>query len=201
MNWLGRRKRYDDLAVSIDEHIAEKTEDLIASGMSREEAGRQARRAFGNPTVITERSREAWQWPTLESLWADTRFALRQLLKSPGFTATAVLTLALGIAANATIFAMMTGFLMPKLPGRDADKVVVISSVNPDDSFLPDTYRVSAPNFQTICADTRAFAQTAALIDGNSGSLGGEHEQPEAIQYETVTPNFFSMLDATPDLG
>ncbi len=201
MNWLGRRKRYDDLAVSIDEHIAEKTEDLIASGMSREEAGRQARRAFGNPTLITERSREAWQWPTLESLWADTRFALRQLLKSPGFTATAVLTLALGIAANATIFAMMTGFLMPKLPGRDADKVVVISSVNPDDSFLPDTYRVSAPNFQTICADTRAFAQTAALIDGNSGSLGGEHEQPEAIQYETVTPNFFSMLDATPELG
>ena len=114
---------------------------------------------------------------------------------------TAVLTLALGIAANATIFAMMTGFLMPKLPGRDADKVVVVSSVNPDDSFLPDTYRVSAPNFQTIRADTRAFAQTAALIDGNSGSLGGEHEQPEAIQYETVTPNFFSILGAAPELG
>ena len=201
MNWLGRRKRYDDLAVSIDEHIAEKTEDLIASGMSREEAGRQARRAFGNPTVITERSREAWQWPTIESLWADARYALRQLAKSPGFTVTAVLTLALGIAANATIFAMMTGFLMPKLPGRDADKVVVVSSVNPDDSFLPDTYRVSAPNFETIRADTRAFAYTAALIDGNSGSLGGEHEQPEAIQYETVTPNFFNILGAAPELG
>ncbi|MGA9424466.1 MAG: ABC transporter permease, partial [Terracidiphilus sp.] len=201
MNWLGRRKRYDDLAVSIDEHIAEKTEDLIASGMSREQAERQARRAFGNRTVITERSREAWQWPTLESLWADTRFALRQLAKSPGFTATAVLTLALGIAANATIFAMLTGFLMPKLPGRDADKVVVVSSVNPDDSFLPDTYRVSAPNFETIRADTRAFAQTAALIDADSGSLGGEREQPEAIQYETVTPNFFNVLGAAPELG
>ncbi|HUY95465.1 MAG TPA: ABC transporter permease [Terracidiphilus sp.] len=204
MNWwtgLFRRRHYHDLAVSIDEHIAEKADELIASGMSREQAERAARRAFGNRTVITERSREAWQWPTIESLWADLRFALRQLVKSPGFTATAVLTLALGIAVNGTIFSLVSAFLMPNLPERNAHKVVVVSAVNPNSNFLPDVYRVSPANFLTLRADTRVFAQTAAMNDGISGSLGGEHEQPEAIQYEAITPNYFSILGAAPALG
>ena len=75
-------------------------------GMSREEAEHGARRAFGNPTVIEERGREVWQWPRLESIWADVKFAVRQLAKSPAFTATAVLTLALGIGANTGIFTL-----------------------------------------------------------------------------------------------
>lgn len=173
----------------------------MAEGLPREEVERKARLAFGNRAAITERSREAWQWPTLESLWADMRFAARQLIKSPGFTATAVITLALGIAVNGTIFAMLTGFLMPRLPGRDADKVVVVSAVSPDDNFLPDTYRVSAPNYETIRSDTRVFRQTAAIVDSDTGSLGGEHEQPEAIQYDTATPGFFGTLGTAPELG
>jgi predicted permease len=201
MSWFGRRKRYEDLEISIEEHIGEKIDELVASGMAREDAERRARRDFGNRTAITERAREAWQWPTIESLWADTRFALRQLVKSPGFAATAVITLALGIAANGTIFAMLTGFLMPKLPGRDADKVVVVSAVNPDDSFLPDVNQVSAPNYAAIRADSRVFSETAAMNDGISGSLGGEHVQPEAIQYDAVSPNYFSIFGAAPELG
>ena len=201
--WAGlfRRKRYEDLAVTIEEHIAEKTDDLVASGMSREEAGRQARRAFGNRTLITERSREAWQWPTLESLWADTRFAVRQLVKSPGFTATAVITLALGIAVNGTIFSLVSAFLMPKLPGRDANKVVVVSAVNPNRNFLPDVSDVSPANYLTLRADTGVFAQMAAMNDAIPGSLGGEHEPPEAIQYQAITPNYFSILGVAPQLG
>jgi putative ABC transport system permease protein len=196
-----RRRRYEDLAVSIEEHIALKAEELMAGGMTREEAERAARRAFGNRTVITERSREAWQWPTIESLWADVRFAVRQLIKSPGFTATAVLTLALGIAANGTIFAILTAFLMPNLPERNANKLVVVSAVNPNKNFLPDVDDVSPANYLTLRADTGVFAETAAMNDGVSGSLGGEHEQAEAIQYEAVTPNYFSILGSAPELG
>ena len=204
MSWIAvifRRRRYRDLEMSIDEHLREKVEELVEAGMPRAEAESAARRAFGGVTQVLERSREAWQWLTLESLWADVRFALRQLIKSPGFTVTAVLTLALGIAVNATVFSMVSGFLMPKLPSRDADKTVVISAVNPDGGFVPDVAPVSAPNYETIRADTSVFAATAAMHDAIPASLGGEHEQPEAIEYLPVTPNYFSLLGVEPVLG
>lgn len=205
MSWFQRiflrRRLYNDLAEELREHIEERTEQLMrVENLSRTEAERAARRAFGNVTLLEQHGREVWQWPKLESIGADTRFALRQLVKSPGFTATAALTLGLGIAVNATMFSLVSAFLMPKLPGRDAKKVVVVSAINPDDNFLPDVHAVSAPNFLTLRADTRVFAETAAANDWLTGSLTG-HEQPEAIHYEAVTPNYFNIFGAAPVLG
>src|SRR5487761_635890 len=101
MNWLtqlfSRRRLYGDLSAEIEEHLSEKIDELVAGGMSRAEATRTARREFGNVTLLQERSREVWQWPRLESLWADVRLATRQLLRSPGISFITVLTLALGI--------------------------------------------------------------------------------------------------------
>lgn len=205
MSWFQRiflrRRLYNDLAEELREHIEERTEQLMrVENLSRTEAEQAARRAFGNVTLLEQYSREVWQWPKLESSGADARFALRQLVKSPGFTATAALTLGLGIAVNATMFSMVSAFLMPKLPGRDAKKVVAVSAINPDDDFLPDVHPVSAPNFLTLRADTRVFAETAAANDGITGSLAGQ-EQPEAIHYAAVTPNYFSIFGAAPELG
>lgn len=204
MGWLqqlfSRRRRYDELAETIQEHLEEKIADLMDRGMTREEADRSARREFGNVTRIEERSREVWQWPTLESISADIRFALRQLWKSPGFTATAVLTLSLGIAVNATMFSMVSAFLLPRLPGRDAQKIMALTSVDPNRSFLPDTNPVSAPNYLAWLADRRVFAEIAAEEDGRTGNLSGR-ERPEAIQYASVTPNYFSLFGVTPELG
>ncbi len=119
MNWIPqvfrRRKLYEDLSEEIQLHIEERAEQLMGQGMSPKEAGQQARRAFGNRTLLEGCSREVWQWPTLESIWADVRFALRQMRRSPGFTIAAVSTLALAIGANAVVFGLMDGLLLRPL--------------------------------------------------------------------------------------
>jgi predicted permease len=205
MSWLtqlfSRRRRYDDLTVSINEHLAEKAEELMDGGMPRLEAEQTARREFGNLGLIEQRSHEVWQWPTVESLFADVRFALRQLIKSPGFTVTAVATLALGIAVNATMFSLVSAFLLPHLPGRDLQSMVVVSSVNPDRSFQPDTNPVSPPNYSAWGNDTRVFSAVTAANEYLTGSLSGSAQPPEAISYAAVSANYFSVFGVSPQFG
>jgi len=201
MQLFSRRRCYDDLTVSINEHIAERAEELMDGGMSRVQAEQTARREFGNLALIEQRGREVWQWPTAESVLADIRFALRQLIKSPGFTITAVATLALGIAVNATMFSLVSAFLLPHLPGRDLQSMVVVSSVNPDTSFLADTNPVSPPNYTAWGNDTRVFSAVTAANEFLTGSLSGSAQQPEAISYAAVSANYFSVFGASPQLG
>ena len=143
MDWIPqifrRRKFYEDLSEEIRLHIEERTEQLIHDGMSAEEATRAARRAFGNRTLLEERSREVWQWPTLESIWADVRFALRQLRKSPGFTITAVLTLTLAIGANAVVFGVLNALILRPLNVPQVESLFIVqhgSDVGPTLSGL-----------------------------------------------------------------
>ena len=198
---FSRRRRYDDLAVSIQEHIAERAEELMEGGMPRAEAEQAARREFGNVGVIEQRSREEWQWLKAESIVADVRFALRQLIKSPGFTATAVVTLALGIAVNSTMFSLVSAFLLPHLPGRDPQNIVVASSVSPDRAFQPDTNPVSPPNYFAWGDDKDVFSEMSAADEYRTGSLSEPGKQPEAVSYAAVTANYFSVFGATPELG
>jgi putative ABC transport system permease protein len=132
MSWLTRlfcrRDLYTDLAEEMREHIEEKTEQVIREGMSREEAEGAARRAFRNTTLIEEQGREAWQWPTLESIWSDVKYGLRQLYKSPGFTVTAVLALALGVGAHTAVFSVLNAVLFRPLPFPDSDRLVTVLS-------------------------------------------------------------------------
>jgi predicted permease len=198
---FSRRCRYDDLTLSINEHIAERAEELMEDGIPRADAEQIARREFGNVTLTEERSREVWQWPTVESLLGDLRFALRQLIKSPGFTLTAVGTLALGIAVNATMFSMVSAFLLPHLPGRDLESMVVVSAVDPDTSFVPDTNAVSPPNYFAWKNDTRLFSVVTAANEYLTGSLSEPGQQPEAITYAAVAANYFSVFGVSPQLG
>src|ERR1700758_3753402 len=130
MTWLqrllSRRRPYDDISVSIEEHLDERAEELMEAGLSREEAAQKARREFGNVTAIAERSREVWQWPTLESIWADVRFAFRQLRKSPGFAFAAVATLALAIGANTVVFAVLNALVLRPLNVPAAKSIYIV---------------------------------------------------------------------------
>jgi predicted permease len=119
MNWfrqlITRNRIYSDLSEEIEQHLTEKVDALMASGMSRQQAEQAARREFGNVTRVNEQGREIWMWTGIESILADVSFAIRKLRKSPGFSITAILTLALGIGANVVVFSVINGLILRPL--------------------------------------------------------------------------------------
>jgi len=110
-----RRRIYEDMAEEIQAHLEEQVDALVAEGMTRADAEAAAKRHFGNVTRIEEKGREAWMMPNLERLLADLRFALRRLVASPGFSLTAILTLAMGIGANVVVFSLLNGLILRPL--------------------------------------------------------------------------------------
>src|SRR5260370_25323739 len=147
----------------------------------------------------------------METLRSDLRLAIRRLLKKPGFTAAAVITLALGIAVNATMFSMVSAFLLRRPPGREPERVAVVSSVNPAPGFQADANPVSAPNYFSWREANHVFAATAAADEYRTASLSSQSAtangqspvagQPEALRSAAVSPNYFSVLGISPQLG
>jgi predicted permease len=123
---LVRRRRLDrDLEDELRFHASMREDQLRESGLSALDAGKSARRSFGNPTRFKETCRDLWTFSWLESLWQDLSYGVRVLRKSPLFTAMAVLSLALGIGASTSIFTLINAVLLEKLPVRDPDQLVI----------------------------------------------------------------------------
>jgi putative ABC transport system permease protein len=135
MNWLkqlfSRRRLYNELSDEMHQHLDEKIEDLVAGGMSRKDAAYAARREFGNITLVEEDSRSVWRWPSIESFFADVRYALRTLRKTLGFTATVIVTLALGIGANTAIFMLLDAIRLRSLPVEDPQELAEVRISDP----------------------------------------------------------------------
>lgn len=197
MNWIPdsfrHRKQFDDLTEEMRLHLEERVEHLIAEGLSLEEAQRQARVAFGNVTVLEERSREVWQWPTLKSIAADVRFALRQLRKSPGFCVTAVLTLAMAIGANALVFGVLNGMILRPLDVPDPQSLYSIDRTSGSDmsQSYPDYLDLRERN-QSF-ADLAAYTIPQATLDTGHG--------PVVTWGLEASGNYFDVLGIHPWLG
>jgi hypothetical protein len=127
-NLFARSKVGQEIDAELDSHIAMRIEDNIASGMSREEAQRDALLRFGNPTVMKEHVTAADAALVLDSIRRDIQYGIHGLLKSPGFTITATLTLALGIGINSSLYSLASGILR-QLPIREVDRVGAIGGV------------------------------------------------------------------------
>jgi len=201
MSWLrnifARRRRYSELSESIREHIEEKTAELIDEGMSEEEARFAALREFGNVTRVEERSREAWQWPAIESLWADVRYAFRQMVRAPGFSAIAIVTLALGIGANTAIFSVVKAVLLAPLPYRNPSGIAAIWTANPSrgDEPLP-----SSPGDLAEWKQKSGVFEDMAPSWDNEVTLTGQGS-PQYLFGYAVSANYLRILGVKPAIG
>jgi predicted permease len=184
---FSRPRLYRELSEEIQEHLHEKTEELVAGGMSRKEAASVARREFGNVTMVEGDSREVWQWPSIESFLADVRFGARTLRKSLAFTTIAVLTLALGIGANTAIFSLVNGILLVSLPYPNAEQLVSVTGAYPQGAMV-------AMRDQVHTMDVAAYAE------GHDLNLTGRGE-PLRLTGALVSAELFSILGARPELG
>ena len=206
MQWISRlfsrRRRYDDLSVSIQEHIAERVDELIAEGMPRGKAEQMARREFGNVGLIEQRSREAWQWPALESLLGDLKLIFRRLRKSPGFTATVLLTLAIGIGANTAVFSVVNSVILRPLAYPDSDRVLALSLDAPGAEGLTDPNRglgLSASMYLTFARHNRSF-ESMGVWTGRFATVTGVGE-PEEVNAEYLSDGVLETLAVPPAAG
>jgi putative ABC transport system permease protein len=192
-----RRNLYSDISEELRQHLEEKTEQLMREeNMPRKEAEQAAKKAFGNATLLEEQSREIWQWPTLESIWADLKYALRQLRKSPGFAAAAILTLALGIGANTAVFSVVNAILLRPLAFPHPERLFQVEKII-GDQF---SYSASIPLFLQW-KQAKGLEHIAAYSLLPTGFNLAERGRPERIFGVRVSADFFRVLGITPHLG
>lgn len=193
-------RRDQEFSAELENHLQLHIEDNLRAGMSATEARRNALIKLGGVEQTKELLRERRGLPLLEVFLHDLRFSVRMLIKNPGFTTVAVLTLALGIAVNATMFSLVSAFLLRRPSGRDPERVAVISSVNPAPGFHADANPVSVPNYLAWREANHVFADMAAADEYRTVSLTSQG-QPEALHSAAVSPNYLSVLGVAPQFG
>jgi predicted permease len=197
-----KNRRYDDISVSIQEHIDERVDELMEEGMSRDEAERSARRDFGNVTLLRERSREVWQWQRLESLVVDLKHVCRRLLRSPGFAITVVLTLAIGIGANTAVFSVLNSVLIRPLPYPEPQQLISLHLNAPGAPGLADfrdELRMSPSMYLTFAAHNNSF-QSIGVWQSGTASITGI-AQPEQVNTALITDGVLQTLDVPAAIG
>jgi predicted permease len=173
------------------------TEEKIKSGMSREDARREVRLEMGSPEVAKEIVGAAGWESQVETSWQDLRFAARMLRKNPSFTTVAVLTLALGIAANTTVLSWISATLLNPIPGvaHTSDLVTVMRGDRTDHPTPPFSY----PDLRDLSERTQTFSGLLGYHDDYMSLTGGA--KPERIYGALTTANYFDVLGVHPILG
>lgn len=193
---LFRNRRIDgDLDSELRAHLEMLTEENIRRGMSPVEARHAAHREFGGLEQARQLYRERRGLPWIANLLQDVRFALRMLTKRPAFTFIAVLTLALGIGANTTIFTVVHSVLLQRLPFPKADRLAIVWSIYGNEGRAP----ASGPELAAIREQTHLFEDLGGIW-AQGAALTGEGE-PEQVKVGMMTANFFGILGTNPQLG
>jgi predicted permease len=209
MNWLkqliSRRQESSNVQDELAEHLQETIEDLMANGLSREDATITARRQVGNLALIEEHSREVWQWAAIESILRDAKYALRQLRRNPGFTVTVLLTLGLAIGANTAVFSMINALLIRPLPYSEPDHLASLvrhkgliddknNAISKDDDGQDgETWELVRDNVSAVQAAVYSFDASGVNLQAQSTAKN--------VQNQRISAGYFEVLGIHPILG
>ena len=195
--WRSPRQVDQDFDQELETHLDLLMEESVRRGMSPEEAKRAARIRLGGHTQLKETNRELHGLPAIETLLQDTRYAFRMLRKNPGFTAVAVLTLALGIGANTAIFSVVYAVLLKPLPYTNPEQLFTAFQANTQQGIAETG--CSYLNFEEWRAQNHVFSEMAGIV-AHQLTLTGRVE-PTVVNTSVVTPEFFALLDVKPVAG
>ena len=210
-----RRQLHDDLDEEFRLHLDLRRQQQIDSGLAPEAARRVAHLRFGNTTRMKEKSLMTWGSETLESFLQDAAYGTRALLRSPGITIVALLSLALGIGANTAIFSLLNAVLLRSLPVKDPQQLVVLGHGTEDGigSSFVDTELFSYPFYRQLRQKNAVFSNVASVFSmasdmhgmllgssgqGTSTQIDG---QDEIIHAQLVSGNYFQVLGVQPMMG
>ena len=210
--WLRRNQFADDLNEELRLHVDLRARRLLDGGVPADEARYQAQRQFGNRTMVHDASAAAWGFGAWERLFQDLRLGARTLRKTPGFTATAVLILAVGLGINTAVFSLVNAVMLRTLPYPEPDRLVSLweqrTGLPPQnfssrgspvgDARGPQRTTVSWANLPDY-RRARSFTGLAAYSLASMNLTGSA--TPERIQGDAVSSNFLSVLGAAPALG
>jgi putative ABC transport system permease protein len=196
MSWwrfFARRKR--DLHEEIEAHLRMAVRDRVERGETLVEARAAAAKEFGNVPLVKDVTRETWGWEWLESTVQDLKYALRRLVKSPGFTIAAIATLALGIGANTAIFELLDAVLLQSLPVENPQELAEVRIVDMDKArggFVAGYPVVTNPIWEKLREDHQGFSEIAAWRNtGFSRDTGGDARFAKGLW---VSGDFFRVL-------
>src|SRR6266403_338541 len=193
---FGRKRKLDDFTSEIEAHLQLEIERLREQGLSEEDARPAARRSFGNLMQAEERFYESGLWLWWEDLWQDVRYGLRMLRKSPGFTAIAVSTIALGIGATTAIFSVVDATLWHPLPYPQPEQLVSIQDDLPGVGARD--VGMSEPEWQDLQRSGIFEYASPTWFDENN--LTGS-SQPARVRLLIVAPNYLALLGVKPQMG
>src|SRR6516164_5301153 len=189
-NLFRREKLEHELGDKLASHLARHIEDNVRAGLSAEEARRAALLKLGGMEQMKESYRERRGLPRVETFWQDLRFAACALRRNPGFTAVAVITLALGIGANTAIFSIVNAVILRPLPYKDSAQIVVFHTKTA--MFPTFTLNLSWPAFQEIRTHSTSLKEAAAWWETEEKLTGAS--QPAVLKIASVSDGFFELL-------
>ena len=181
-----------DIEDEVAFHLAMRERKNRAEGMNEREAAYAARRKFGNATAVKERTREMRILTSLETLWRDFTYALRTLTKKPGFTAVAIVTLALGIGASTAIFSVIENVLLDPFPYPDAKRFMTVEIHDASRGESAGRAEYSAPEYLDYIEKNHVF--DLAIADASEEVLYNVGEGVERLHGVLVTPNTFEFF-------